>query len=553
MSGASTKIVEAPVAIIGGGPVGMMLALNLNALGVRAILINAETTTRWLPKGSTQNARTMEHFRRLGIARQIRALGLPPDYPTDVGYFTRYGGWELARIAMPSEAEKQRRLQASTPTYQTPEPLLRCNQMYVERFLLEQIKTLDGILLRYGWTCTDWTEHDDHVSVEIESAEGRHESLRCAFVVGCDGGRSVVRRKLGIHYDGETLAQAYLGGPMLNTHLRSTEFTRLMAAKTCWQYWAVNSEVRCNLVALDGQGEFVFSSTLKSPDDKPDEALIARQFRAAVGKDIAVDFLGHSTWTGGQAYVAERFGAGRALLAGDAVHLFTPTGGFGMNTGVDDSVNLAWKLAARVQGWGGPQLLDSYEIERRPIAQRNTGASQRLARSVGAVPVTAAIDEDSPAGSASRRVASDYLATFGEEFASIGVQLGARYDGSPVVISDGSPAPPDDLVSYVPSASPGGRAPHFWLDDRSSLYDHLGRGFSLICFGGGHDLRPLEAAARARNVPLKTLRLDVEAGRDLYERDLALIRPDLHVAWRGNRLPEDGDALLARVTGFGDR
>src|SRR5579863_8437972 len=205
-------MIETPIVILGGGPVGMMLALNLDSFGVRSVIVNTEPTTRWLPKGSTQNARTMEHYRRLGIARQIRALGLPPDYPTDVGYFTRLTGWELARIAMPSEAEKQRRIRASGISDQTPEPLLRCNQMYVERFLFEHLATLETVDLRYGWTCTDWMERDDHVEVTIESADGRPERLRCAFLVGCDGGRSIVRRKLGIHYDGETLSQAYLGG-----------------------------------------------------------------------------------------------------------------------------------------------------------------------------------------------------------------------------------------------------------------------------------------------------------------------------------------------------
>jgi hypothetical protein len=359
-----------------------------------------------------------------------------------------------------------------------------------------------------------------------------------------------VRRKLGIHYDGETLSQAYLGGPMVNTHLRSTEFYRRVAAKTCWQYWAVNAEVRSNLVALDGRGEFVFSTRLKSPDEAPDDAAIARQFRATIGADIAVDFVGHSTWIGGQAFVADRFGAGRTLLAGDAVHLFTPTGGFGMNTGVDDAANLAWKLVARVQGWGGPRLLDSYEIERRPIARRNTGASQQLARNVGAVPVGAAIEEDSPAGIAARQAASAYLATFGEEFASIGVQLGARYDDSPIIVSDASAPPADSLTSYAPSACPGGRAPHLWMPDRSSLFDHLGRGFTLLRLGGHADGKALILAAQSRGVPLDARTIDLPEARDLYGRNFALIRPDQHVAWRGDRLPEDCDALLARVTGW---
>jgi 2-polyprenyl-6-methoxyphenol hydroxylase-like FAD-dependent oxidoreductase len=536
------------VAIIGGGPVGMMLALDLAQHGVRSVLVNAEPETRLLPKGSTQNARTMEHYRRLGLANRVRKLGLPADYPTDVGYFTRFDGFELARIAMPSEREKQRALAADPAASLTPEPLFRCNQMYAERFLFEHLRTLDAIDLRFGWSCVDWQDLGDHVEIEI-AREGQRENLTAAYLVGCDGARGIVRRKLGIRYDGETLDQAYLGGPMVNTHLRTPAFYETVRARKCWQYWAVNAEVRSNLVALDGTGEFVFTSKLRSPDEKPDPAAIARQLRASIGKDIDIEFLGHSTWIGGQAYVARDFGRGRAFLAGDAVHLFTPTGGFGMNTGVDDATNLAWKLRAVLEGWGGPKLLQSYETERRPIAYRNTAASQQLARNVGAVPVGAAIEENSPAGEAARRAASEFLATFGEEFASLGVQLGARYDGSPIIVPDGAAPPPDDPVIYRPTACPGGRAPHLFLRDGSALFDHLGRGFTLLCLRGiGEDAHPLGAAAEAMRLPL-TLRALPEA-RDLYERDFALIRPDQHVAWRGDRIPDDARALLMRVAGW---
>ncbi len=204
-----------------------------------------------------------------------------------------------------------------------------------------------------------------------------------------------------------------------------------------------------------------------------------------------------------------------------------------------------------LQGWGGEKLVPSFEAERRPIAFRNTAAAKELGRSVGAVPIGAAMDEDSPAGAADRRAAAAVLSGFGEEFASLGVQLGARYDGSPIIAADDTTPPSDDPVAYRPSACPGGRAPHLWLKDKSSLYDRLGRFFTLVRFkGSGEDVRPLAAAAKARRVPLETLEVDLEAGRDLYGSDLALIRPDLHVAWRGNHLPEDCAGLLARVTGF---
>ena len=555
-TGSATEAAETiatPILIVGGGPVGMVLAMNLAALGVASLIVNSDPRPRWHPKGSTHNSRTMEHYRRLGLAEAIRRLGLPQDYPTDVGYFTRFTGWEIARLAMPSEGEKRRAVRAAQAADQVPEPILRCNQMYVERLLYEHLRSLVPVDCRFGWSCVDWQDHGDRVTAIIEEASsGRRAPIACAYLVGCDGGQSATRRKLGIRYNGEGPggSEAYLDGPMVATHLRVPQFYRAVAAPRCWQYRAVNREVHTNTVALDGAGEFIFNSRLRSTDEKPDSAQIVRRFLASVGTPLEVEVIGHSTWIAGRALVAERFGLGRVLLAGDATHLFTPAGGFGMNTGIDDVANLGWKLAAMVQGWGGAGLLDTYESERRPIALRNTKAARRLGVSVSEVPIGAAIEEDSAAGRAARGETGAYLANFQPEFDSLGVQLGARYDNSPIVAADGSEAPPDDSDVYRPSACPGGRAPHLWLGDGVSLFDRLGRGFTLLDLSrGAAETRALEQAAVQRGLPLTRLPLASIAAHDLYQRDLALIRPDQHVAWRGNRLPEDCAGLLDRVTG----
>jgi hypothetical protein len=288
---------------------------------------------------------------------------------------------------------------------------------------------------------------------------------------------------------------------------------------------------------------------LRNPEDKPDPAAIARQFIASFGENIDFEFIDHKPWTAGHALVADSFGEGRVVLCGDSAHLFTPTGGFGLNTGIEDAINLGWKLAALTQGWGGPALLASYEIERRPVAQRNTAASKALARSVGAVPIDEAINEASPAGDAARKVAADFLSTFGEEFASLGVQLGARYDTSPIIAGDGAAPPPDDPAIYVPTSIPGGRTPHLWLDGHRSLYDQLGHGFTLLRFNSNADARALEQTAKTLRMPLTVVDVASEPGRDLYQRDLALVRPDMVVAWRGNKLPDDCATLVAQVTG----
>jgi 2-polyprenyl-6-methoxyphenol hydroxylase-like FAD-dependent oxidoreductase len=493
----------------------------------------------------------MEHYRRLGLSRQLRKLGMPQDHPTDVAYFTRLTQWEIARLPMPSEAEKMRALANSPTTHQEPEPILRVNQMYVEAAVFAQLPQRKHVTLRYSWTCRDWRETEDGVALDlVEEESGRQETLRARYVVGCDGGQSIVRRKLGIRYGGgDPERQSYMGGTMVATHVRSRDFYRVIPHKRGYQYWAVNPEIRSNVMVLNGKDEFLIHSQLALENDKPDEREIARRIIACVGQDIDLEFLAHSIWTAGLAHVVDRFGGGRAFLAGDSAHLFTPSGAFGMNTGVDDASNLGWKLAAAVQGWGGPRLLATYEVERRPIAFRNTAASKALTRNIGAVPVGAGIEENSPEGAAARDEAGRFLSNFAEEFASIGIQLGARYDGSPIVVSDGTAPPPDDPAVYVPSGTPGGRAPHLWLADRSSLFDHFGPGFTLLRLHGGQDARPLAAAAAARAVPLTSFDVTFPEGRELYGCDLALIRPDQHVAWRGDRLPDDCDALLARVTG----
>jgi hypothetical protein len=387
-----------------------------------------------------------------------------------------------------------------------------------------------------------------------DGAGAGSEELQCQYLVGCDGGQSFVRHRLGIGFEGEgSLDQQFFGGSMTSTHLRAPGVAEHLVHAPCWMYWTVSPECPMQLITLDGQGEYVLQ-TKRGPRDResrPEDAVAL--LRRGVGADIDVEVLGQGSWTAGRALVAERYGRGRVLLCGDAAHLFTPTGGFGMNTGIDDAANLAWKLAAVVAGWGGSGLLDSYELERRPIAVRNTAAAHRFARSVGNLYAVADLEADSEIGAAARREALAYLSTFGEQFAALGVQLGARYDASPVIVSDGTDPPADDLAIYTPSACPGGRAPHLWLASGRSLFDLLGRGFTLLCLRGrGDDAHRLVAAASQRGVPVTLADLTKPEARELYGRKYALVRPDQHVAWRGDRLPDHADPLLDQLTGARD-
>ena len=549
-------IANIPVAIVGGGPVGLLLALFLDRYGVRCVLFNSEPDVRPHPKGSTHNSRTMEHHRRLGIAAQIRALGLPPDRPTDVSYFTRLTGFELARLRMPSEAEKQRMVAASPATDQVPEPILRANQMYVEAFLLREARSRPNISVRFGWQVTGFEDDPDGVTLKAQATDGSgQEGWRAQYLVGCDGGRSFVRRSLALRYHGfGKLEVPHYAGRMVATHMRApTLYRDHLVRRHGWQYWVVNPQVRATIIALSRDDEFLIFSKAADDATPPNDATMAQLVRQCVGADFPMQMLDHRLWTAGVALVAERFMAGRVALAGDAAHLFTPTGGFGMNTGMDDAANLAWKLAAAIQGWGGPKLVPTYEIERRPVAERNTVAARELNRHLANFTVPAAIEDASAEGEAARRDVGAHLASMGEEFASLGVQLGARYDGSPIVSEDGAP-PADDYVHYTPSGIPGGRAPHYWLDagrgHGSSLFDRLGAGFTLLRLGGtAADTASIEAAAHNRGMPLKVVDVPQSDARDLYGRDLALIRPDQYLAWRGNAPPSDPDRLVAQLLG----
>jgi hypothetical protein len=309
----------------------------------------------------------------------------------------------------------------------------------------------------------------------------------------------------------------------------------------------LNQDTVLNLVDVNGKDEFLFNAA--TDKDSTDEE-ITTLLRSCARSDFDIEIIASKPWMAGRALVAGRYGGDRIFIAGDAAHLFTPTGGFGMNTGIEDAANLAWKLAAVLEGWGGPALLHTYEIERRPIGIRNTGVARAHALSIRDIPLSAALDEDTVEGEAARAKVSAIIPAFREEFASIGIQLGARYDGSPVIAKEAGAEPPeDDLARYEPTSLPGGRAPHVWMPNGRSLYDHLGTGFSLLRFAPNRAAEDIAVAAQKRGIPLLIVDVPMPEARALYPCELTLIRPDQYVAWRGNSV-EDADTLLRMVTGW---
>lgn len=543
------------VLIVGGGPCGLTLAIELGRRGVDAVLIDAKPGTAVSPQANATQARTMEHFRRLGFADEVRALGLPKDYPTDIAYFTRYGGIELARFRLPPAQQAQTLARSLTGSWSTAELPHRVSQKYVEQVLRRHAASQRSISVRYGWSVEDFTEQTDGVTARIRNVEGgESRTLKAEYLIGVDGARSTVRRKLNIRYGGETgVVRDFFGGRMVAVYLRAPGFYKAMPHDPAWMYWSFNPTRRAWLAAVNGKDEFALHTQLKPGEDETDvsERRARELFSQVCAVPLQIEVLAADTWIAGHALVAESFGGGRVYIGGDAAHLFTPAGGLGYNTAVEDAVNLAWKLTATLRGKAGPGLLPSYAFERRKLALRNTGYARQLAASIGNFVPHPQLESDTSEGAAARRAASEYLNDHARrEFNIPGITFGGRYDGSPAIMGDGTPLPEDLSSVYVPTASPGGRPPHIWLEDGRSLFDVFGAEWTLLQLGGdAAAARGFTEAAQAAGVQLHVVRLTSPAARSVYEADLTLIRPDQIVAWRGNGCMHDCEQIWMRLLG----
>ena len=532
---------RAAVIVAGGGPCGLMLCNELGRRGIVTLLVDDKTGTAVAPQANATQARTMEHFRRLGFADEIRRLGLPPDFPTDIAYFTRYAHHELARFSLPSARDAQQLVRRTTGSWSAAELPHRVSQKFVEATLRRHAAAHPSVSLHFGWRLLRFDDRGDHVEVQLERvADGQRRTVRGAYLVGADGARSTVRQQLGIRLRGDAgIVRDFMGGRMYAVHLRAPAFYAAVPHRPAWMNVTFNRERRAFMAAVDGRGEFAFHTQLRAHEREGalSEADARALFCAAVGAELPLEILSRGGWTAGHCLVAERFGHGRVVLGGDAAHLFTPTGGLGYNTAVEDAVNLGWKLAALVADRAPAALLESYDAERRPLAMRNTAYAKGFADSLGHFEPAPEIEDETAAGASARAAAGEYLAAHGRsEFNIPGITFGGRYDGSPIIVGDGSVAPPDRANVYEPTATPGGRPPHAWLADGVSLYDTFHTEWTLLAESErGNEALAFGAAAAAIGMDLRTVvPLAPETLHALYEAPLVLIRPDQIVAWRGH-------------------
>ena len=540
------------VAIIGGGPAGLMLAIELGCRGVACVVLEEDVGAPDFPKANATSARTMEHYRRRGFAHEVRQLGLAPDHPQDVVYCTTLSGRELTRFSIPSRQQTIDRTafgDYGEELWPTPELPHRVQQMLIEPLLREQTARYPSIDLMCGWRAQSVAVDTDGVDIVANSTVNADVlKLQAKYVIGCDGPRSLVRKTCGIRYSGQSEEERdFFGGQMLSLYFRSRTLYDVLGKQKAWMYWAMNAVQRGLMISIDGDEKFMFALQLK-PGQTPESVDYRAALFAAVGAEFDFELIAKAPWQAGFALVADQFARGRAFIAGDAAHLFTPTGGMGYNTSVDDAVNLGWKLAAVIKGWADEKLLDSYEAERKPIAERNTDFARGRADSVGLIKLHTNLDEDSPAGDAARQALGKALHDHvRSEFNIPGLQLGLRYEGSPIVAVEAGAPHADEPTVYIPSARPGTRAPHIWLDGQS-IYDLFGLDYTLLCFADASPvgIQAWESAAADMGVPLTVLRLDSPEAHALYAANCVLIRPDHHVAWRGDA-GADPEPLLARV------
>jgi 2-polyprenyl-6-methoxyphenol hydroxylase-like FAD-dependent oxidoreductase len=546
--------VEVPVLVVGAGPVGLTASLLLSRQGVANRVVDRRPGPHRAPQAHVVNPRTLEICRAAGVdVAALRARATPRADGGHVAWVTTLAGEELGRL--PYERQGDDCL-AYTPT-----PLLNLSQHLFEPMLLDHVRPA----VHYGHEWSALEQDADGVTSRVrEPATDRTYEVRSRYLLAADGAGSRIRRALDVSMDGPERVQSFI-----MIHFEA-DLRALVGERPAILYWVLDPEALGSFVAHDIDHTWVFMQA-HEPDVEPVESFTPERctdiVRRAMGVgDIELAVRDVSPWTM-TAQVAARYGVGRVLLVGDSAHRFPPTGGLGMNTGIQDAHNLAWKIRAVEQGWARPSLLDTYEVERRPVAEHNAmqslGNAMRMFEVLDALGIS--LDPSAPrvvlaerlADATTRERLRRAIENQQEHFDMLGLQLGFAYAAG-AVVPDGSPAPAcaNPVRDFVPTTRPGARLAHAWISrggERCSTLDLVPYdGFTLLA--GPDGAAWASAADRLRTIPMQCL----IAGRDFEDpagewaavcgmgRDGALlVRPDQHVAWRAAEAPHDAAGALA--------
>ena len=546
-----SQAIDCSVLIVGGGPVGLTLAMDLAWRGIDVVVV--ERRRRGEPPSAKCNhvsARSMEIFRRLGVAGKARNTGLPPDYANDVSYRTSFTGQELARIPIPCRRDRYDATEGPDVGWPTPEPPHRINQIFLEPVLFDHAAQMPRLTIHSQTEVTGFAQTEDQVRAELVDLEtGATRTVTCRFMVGCDGGRSAIRKAIGARFEGDAEVQR-----VQSSFIRAPGLIHMQKETPAWATFSLNPQRSGNVYAIDGKERWIIHNYLREEEagfDAVDRDWAIRTI-LGVGADFDYELLANEDWYG-RRFVADKFRDRRVFIAGDAAHIWVPYAGYGMNAGIADAMNLSWLLAAHLNGWAPAAILDAHEQERLPITEQVShfvmNHAHAMSKQRRAVPAN--IEAADAAGEAARAALgrSAYELNV-QQYCCAGLNFGYYYENSSILAADDGTPPPYTMSTFTPSTVPGCRTPHFFFDDGRSLYDALGPDYTLLRTDRSVDWSPLIGAAALRGVPMALLDIaDANAARTLYDRKLVLSRPDQHVAWRGDAPPADPLALIDRIRG----
>jgi 2-polyprenyl-6-methoxyphenol hydroxylase-like FAD-dependent oxidoreductase len=530
--------INTQVLIAGAGPVGLTLAMDLAWRGIDVTVAELRRAGE-LPsvKCNSISARSMETFRRLGLAAKLRGAGLPADYPNDVASRTTATGIELCRIGIPSRAERYGAVEGPDTSWPTPEPPHRINQIYFEPILFAHAAAQSRIRILNRTAFENFTQDGSGVMAVLRNVDnGERISIACSFLVGCDGGKSTVRKKIGAKFAGTPVVQR-----VQSTYIRAPALARLLPGKRAWMYFSLNPRRCGTTIAIDGCETWLIHNFLYRDETEFDSVDRDWSIRTilGVGPDFEYEVIAKEDWVG-RRLVADHFRDRRAFICGDAAHLWIPHGGYGMNAGIADAANLSWMIAANLRGWAPLAILNAYEAERQPIADEVSRFTTDIALKIMKQrrEISAEVEQPGPVGDAVRaRLGKQAYVLDLQQQCCGGLNFGYFYARSPIVAYDGEPQPAYTMHEFTASTVPGCRAPHLWLTEDRSLYDALGPDYTLVRADPCARVSGIIEAAARRNVPLVFIDMDAPGTRAVYTRKLTLIRPDQHVAWRGDEEP----------------